>query len=512
MDYPSFAEIEAAYSYLTPEERREIDELIAEIEANQPIWEPTPGPQATAYYSQADILGYGGSGGGGKTDLLIGLAATAHTKAVIFRRVFPLLRDLIDRSREILNPGGVAHRQNSFNESLHRWTLSDDRRIEFEACQYERDKQKQRGRPRDFYGFDEVTEFTRSQVEFIIAWNRSTVPGQRCRVVMTFNPPSDEGGSWVLDYFKPWLAYLYPDKFTHPNPAAPGELRWYATVAGQETECESGEPFYHGDELIQPRSRTFIPAKLDDNPYLRDTGYRSVLQSLPEPMRSQLLHGDFSAQAEADPWQVIPTAWVRAAQERWLDMVRPAVPLTGAGVDVARGGRDKTTLARRYANWIDEVKVWPGIETPDGPTAAALISQEIEGEAGYINIDVIGVGSSVYDSLKMIFDRVIPINASAGTNARDKTGRFKLKNKRTEMHWLLREALDPHHGNDLALPPGPEVLADLCAARYRIVAGVIVVEEKEDIKARIGRSPDVGEALMLAHYESYESGLPIAHI
>jgi hypothetical protein len=56
--------------------------------------------------------------------------------------------------------------------------------------------------------------------------------------VLTFNPPPDDGGSWVIDYFLPWFAYLFPQHFTHPNPAAPGELRWYATVDGREVECD----------------------------------------------------------------------------------------------------------------------------------------------------------------------------------------------------------------------------------------------------------------------------------
>jgi hypothetical protein len=167
------------------------------------------------------VLGFGGAGGGGKSDLLLGLAATQHHSSAIFRRVFPNLRALIERSREIVTPADAVETKGRFNESLHRWMLEDGRMIEFEACQYERDKEKQRGRPRDFYGFDEVTEFTRTQFEFITAWLRSTRPGQRCRVVMTFNPPTDDAGGWVVDYFLPWLAYLHPETFTHSNPAAP---------------------------------------------------------------------------------------------------------------------------------------------------------------------------------------------------------------------------------------------------------------------------------------------------
>jgi hypothetical protein len=468
-------------------------------EDQSPIWQPNPGPQTLALHSEADILGYGGSAGGGKTDLLLGLAALHHKRSVIFRRIFPSLRGIIERSREIFNAEGRDHGKNSYNESLHRWSLSDGKQIEFEACQYEKDREKQRGRPRDFYGFDEVTEFTRSQVEFIIAWNRTTLPNQRCRVVMTFNPPTDEAGNWVVSFFLPWLAYLYPNNFQHPNPAAPGELRWYATVDGKEVECENGQPFQHEGETITPRSRSFIPARLSDNPHLENTGYRAVLQSLPEPLRSQLLNGDFSATAEPDPWQVIPAEWVRQAQKRWQEMERPNRPISGVGVDVARGGRDKTTISKRYGYYFDEVIAYPGIVTPDGPAVAQRVQQAIGEENPPINIDVIGVGSSAYDSLKEMYQNVTPINVGERSSHRDRSNKFAMKNKRAEIYWRLREALDPQTGDNLCLPPGNEVLADLCAARYKLTSAGIQIESKDEIKERIGRSPDIGEAILLAH-------------
>ena len=71
---------------------------------------------------------------------------------------------------------------------------------------------------------------------------------------------------------------------------------------------------------------------------------------------------------------------------------------------------------------------------------------------------------------------------------------------RAEYHRRMRLALDPEHGDDIALPPGNEIVADLCAAKYKMLAGgVIQIEEKDAIKERIGRSPDEGEAIMLAN-------------
>ena len=481
---------------------------------NRPLWQPnpdhedgTPNPQRLAAESKADILGFGGSAGGGKTELLLGIAATQQRNSVIFRRVFPSLRGIVERSREIFNPDGQGHSDDSFNESLHRWKLADGKQIEFEACQYEKDREKQRGRPRDFYGFDEATEFTRSMVEFITGWNRSTDPNQRCRIVLTFNPPTDEGGGWIVDYFLPWIAYLFPDDFEHPNPAKPGELRWYATIDGKETECIDGVPFEQDGRLIKPMSRTFIPSKLSDNPHLANTNYEAVLQSLPEPLRSQVLDGNFAAAKERDPWQVIPSDHVRIAQKRWLERERPNTPITGAGVDVARGGRDKTTVCCRYDNYFDEVTSYPGMMTTDGPITANLVSRAINGEPGYINIDVIGVGGSAYDSLKVMYNRVNPINAGEGSTYRDRSGMLKMRNVRAEYYWRLKESLDPLNGDDIALPPGNEILADLCVARYTVTTAGIQIESKDDIKKRIGRSPDIGEAILLANYPGKPRGV-----
>lgn len=465
------------------------------------MWRPLVGPQTMASDSLADVLGFGGAAGGGKTDLLLGLAATQHQRSVIFRRVFPSLRGIIERSREIFNPEGVAHTQDSYNESLHRWLMGDGKMLEFESCQYKKDREKQRGRPRDFYGFDEVTEFTKSQVEFIIAWNRSVNSEQRCRVVMTFNPPSDEAGAWICDYFLPWLAYLHPDEFTYPKPAKPGELRWFATVEGEQVEVESGEPFEFGGKMIHPQSRTFIPAKLEDNPHLNETNYRSVLQSLPEPLRSQMLEGDFAAAVEPDEWQVIPTQWIKLAMQRTRDPGEKGVTLSGVSIDVARGGGNQTVISKRYGNRFPPLKVYPGQETPNGGAVAAKVVFEIGDEKPtYINIDVIGIGSSAYDSLDPIYDQpqglVQPINVAEGSNYVDKSGKFKMRNQRAEAYWRCREALDPVHGDDLILPDNTELLADLAAPRFFVTTAGLQVEEKEKVKSRIGRSPDLGDSVV----------------
>jgi hypothetical protein len=462
------------------------------MEVQTALWLPQSKPQWRALLSRADELFYGGAAGGGKTDLLLGLAVECHQHSQIFRRVYPNLSGVMRRAREIIGEDAQE------NKADKVWTWADRRTIELGAVQYEDDKKNWQGRAADLKAFDELTEFTETQYDFICGWNRTTDPGQRVRVVATGNPPIDESGSWVT---RRWAAWL--DK-KHPNPAQDGEVRWYAKIDNRDQEVEDGTPFEHNSETIYPRSRTFIRALVDDNPYYaQDSRYLSVLQNLPEPLRSMFRWGDFAATAIPDPFQIIPTEWVLAAQKRWMECEKPDAPLTAVGVDCVRGGNDKMTMAKRYDNWFDEIKSWPGVLVPDGKTAATFVHSELRDEKpGEMNVDVIGVGSSTYDHLEPIYDNVNPVNASEASKYRDKSGKLKMRNVRAEYHWRMRDALDPTDGDDVALPNDPELLADLCAPRYKITTSGVLVEEKKEIKARIGRSPDKGEAVMLCNYTS----------
>ncbi len=473
-----------ALEHLTEDERVEFNQLLASL----PAWIPDPRntPQCAAYESDADVIGYGGAAGGGKTDLLLGFAGTKHYRSVIFRRVFPLLEGIEARSREIFSAGGPARVKDSYNESLHRWELSTGAMVRFAAMQYEDDKKNFQGRPFDFYGFDEATEFTESQVRFVTGWNRSTRTNQKCRVVLTFNPPLDEAGEWVVRFFAPWL-----DE-THANPAKDGELRWFAMIDGDEKEVADGAPFTHNIETITPKSRTFFHAKLSDNVILEQTGYQSQIDAMPEPIRS-ILKGSFSAYKQIDPFQVIPPAWVKAAQERWINS-EPVDVIKAVGVDVARGGADKTVISTLRLERFDELNKYPGVSTPTGQTVALLVNQVIGEQEPIIGVDVIGVGASAYDHLS----DSIGVNFGAGSDETDKSGKFRFANIRAEAYWKFREALDPDYGATMALPPDKELLGDLCAPKWSIKTGKIYIESKDEIIKRLGRSPDCADSVVIA--------------
>lgn len=425
--------------------------------------------------------------------MLLGVASREHQRAIIFRRENKQLRGIEDRSVELF------YRYGNYNRSDKIWRFHDGRIIEFAGVELESDKEKYQGRAHDGKFFDEITHFSRSQFEYISTWTRSAREGQRSRIICTGNPPTSAEGDWVIDYWAPWL----DDK--HANPALPGELRWFTVIDNKEVEVSDGNPIEHNGSILFPKSRTFIPASIDDNPYLRDSGYKATLQSLPKELREKFLEGKFTGSREDDAWQVIPSAWVQAAQQRWRERSKPKINCTCIGVDVARGGKDKTVLTKRYANWFDIQKVYPGVETPDGVMVAGLIMAELE-HGTSANIDVIGVGSSVYDTMKIIYKlKVYPINSSISVDSTDRTGQLTFFNKRAEMWWKLREALDPETGDELAIPDDRELLSDLTAPRWKLTARGIKIEPKDDIKDRIGRSPDLGDSLVYANSIEIES-------
>lgn len=486
----------ALYDRLAPAERAEVDALIAADKAEAP-WRPLMDmadperitPQAAACYSEADILGYGGAAGGGKSNLLVGVAATQHRRSILFRRQHNQLSSLTDQAVELFGRDG-------FRELPPKLRLAGGRMIDFGGMQTLGDERSYQGRPYDFMGFDEATEFLESQFRFVITWNRPG-PGvsidQRCRVVAAFNPPQDALGEWVIKFWGPWLDRL------HPNPALPGELRWFISIGDRDKEVDGPDEVDWQGEVLKPRSRTFIPSSVEDNPFLMAAGYKSVLQALPEPLRSQMLKGDFLAGRADDPFQAIPTAWVEAAFKRWEERggaTKPRnVPMTQVGVDVAQGGPANTVFAVRYDNWVAPLIVKPGVECPDAPTTAAFVVATLRDRA-HAAIDTVGPGGAVYGHLVATGVPAASLAGAEQTQERDRTGAFGFFNKRSEWWWRAREALDPDYGDDLALPPDHALKADLCAPRWRRVPKGIRIEAKEETIKRIGRSPDRGDAVV----------------
>lgn len=454
-------------------------------------WVPNPGPQRRCFECTADETLFGGEPGGGKSQVLIGLALGPHERSLLLRRTNKEASKFVGEIEEIVG------NRDGFNGQRDEWRI-DGKLIDIGGCQHEDDKQKYKGNPHDLIGFDELTDFSESQYRFIGMWNRSTKPGQRCRIVAATNGPSTAEGMWVV---KRWAAWLDP---THPNPAADGEIRWYYTDDdGNEIEDSGPNERVVLGRMVKSRSRTFIRSRLEDNPDLAATDYGSHMMSQSKDMRRVYALGDFGAMLEDRPNQCIPTEWVRAAVERWKASPRPplGIPMCAIAMDVAQGGQDQSTLARRYDAWFAKILRKPGKETPDGASAAAfLLAHRLDGAKAIVDVG----GGWGADALAHLASNGIDAAGYMGVKKslkRSRDMRHAYRNVRTEAYMELREALNPSRlegGPDIALPDDPLVVADLTAPDVFVSASGIELESKEDVVTRLGRSTDAGDAIVMS--------------
>lgn len=462
-------------------------------------WIPSPGPQTDAFFCEADVLLYGGSGGAGKSDLGLGLAFTEHSRSLIIRRKYANLSSLTERACEI---NGT---RNGFNASPPPLMRTDDGRyIQFAGSQHLGDEQDWQGHAFDLKVFDEATQFLEAQVRFHLGWLRSTDPTQRVRAILPTNPPINADGDWIIGMFRPWL------DITHHNPAEGGELRWYVTAPdGEELEIDekdlgtnaAGRPVVRVVDVdLEAVSRSFIPAKLKDNPYLIDTGYQAQLDALPEPLRSAVRDGNFMATRADAEFQVIPTDWVIAAQERWTPRPPEDTAMTAMAVDPAGGGADAQEMICRYGGWYSKPTTEVGEHTKDGNKASALIF-ELRRDDCPVVVDV-GGGYGGQITMRLADNGVTAVgfDGGGGSLAHTKDGQLSFANKRAEAWWKFREELDPSQegGSAIALPPDPEARADLTAPTWKLGARGIVIESKIDLRKRLGRSPGKGDVIVMA--------------
>lgn len=519
---PRITDPAAFIAGLNPAEKAELDRILEKELTAKWLPDPRNEPQLQAYYSMADLLLFGGAAGGGKTDLICGCALNEHTNSVIFRKQSTDLRGIEDRIIEL------AGTRDGWNGQLKtfRW---HGKLIELGHLAAPGSEESWRGRAHDFIGFDEGAQLSKSKVRFVLGWLRSVNPEQRRRAIIGSNPPTGGEGEWLIEWFAPWL----DPKF--PNPAVQGELRWAATapdrdgttvwlpdgrlivfLGGTDWRPATDEEIAQGDDnpdVVQPKTRTFIQSLLRNNPYLANSGYRAQIQSLPEPLRTQLLNGDFVVGREDHEWQVIPTAWVKAAQARWTPQPPAGAIMTAVSVDVAQGGSDETVLAPRFGPWFAPLVTQPGVLTPTGSHIAALVVQVRRNNAVVIIDMGGGYGGAAKERLNDNDIEVMPFNGANASNQRTIDRQLSFVNKRAEAHWRFREALNPDQdgGSKIALPPDPQILADLTAPRWKLMPNGIQIEEKKELKKaeRLGRSPDRGDAIVTAWSEG-ERALIIA--
>lgn len=262
------------------------------------IWRPQPKQAAFMARPEWEAL-YGGAAGGGKSDALVCEALRQvhipHYKALILRKTFPQLGELIDKS---LNYYPRAFPAAKYNATAHTWTFPSGARVIFGAMQYTKDRTKYQGQAYDFVAFDELTHFTFEEYSYLFSRCRPNGPGTRCYIRATANP-GGVGHGWVKERF-----------ITAAPPMSP---------VWSDVEIV----FPDGHQETRRRSRIFVPSSVFDNPALlqNDPDYITNLASMPEAERRALLYGDwdtFSGQVFTE-WKNDPSQYASRQHTHVVD-------------------------------------------------------------------------------------------------------------------------------------------------------------------------------------------------
>jgi len=252
-------EISKEGKVLTEDNITHLPKKVKEEALENIIFKPNDGPQTDFLAApETDVL-YGGAAGGGKSyAMLVDPLRFAHRaahRALVLRRSMPELRELIDKSRELYPKAFPGCK---FREVEKIWTFPSGAKLEFGFLERDADVYRYQGQAYSWIGFDEITHLS---TEF--SWNylasrlRTTDPEITPYMRCTANP-GGAGATWV--------------KKRYVNPSEPNES------------------FTGHDGL----TRRFIPARLEDNPYLSTDGrYEQMLKALPAVQRKQLLEGNW---------------------------------------------------------------------------------------------------------------------------------------------------------------------------------------------------------------------------
>jgi hypothetical protein len=227
---------------------------------NAVLWKPTDKQSEFLSCSDDEVL-FGGAAGGGKSDAIVidAIGAgfdgykNARYRALLIRRTFPQLRELIDRTRVIYPAidGGAKYK-----EADKTWEFSSGAKVIFGFCERDADVYQYQGQEYQWIGMDELGHFPTPFVyEYLTSRLRSPDKSLKCFMRATCNP----GPKWIME-------------------------RFGISKSGMPSVVEvnvEGKTF----------RRRFIPSFLHDNHHLDGTGYRERLMQLPDAQRQMLLEG-----------------------------------------------------------------------------------------------------------------------------------------------------------------------------------------------------------------------------
>jgi hypothetical protein len=220
-------------------------------------------------------------------------------------------------------------------------------------------------------------------------------------------------------------------------------------------------------------------------------------EALPQ-FQSKVL-GEFPTTSE---FGLIPSDWIIAAQDRAKNTIA-ASEEKRIGVDVARSGNDSTVFLFREGSVVKNIKEYRNISTMEIVGRLIRFVEKHRVPWTDVMVDEIGIGSGVVDRLKEQGHRVSGVNFGVAAFHKD-----KYRNIRTECYWKLREALNPESEKPLAIPKEFIKLAtELVAIEWFVSSsGKTQVEPKENVKKRLGHSPDHADALALSYARRRRKG------
>lgn len=221
-----------------------------------------------------------------------------------------------------------------------------------------------------------------------------------------------------------------------------------------------------------------------------------------DPRWSVRVDGEFPTMSEA---QIVGLGDVVAAEKRFI----PAAFVTESwrrlrtrvGVDVARFGDDASAIIASKGYVASRARIFRGLDSHRLAAEAVRVALDFHPHVlapkPIVNVDVIGVGAGVYDVLSHDYRHLVdvePVNVAESADDDD-----AYANLRTQLLFGVRDWA--RSGG--ALEYDQELREELIATRYTYdTRGRFKAEPKDDVKERIGRSPDRSDALALALYDA----------